>query len=194
VLEGAEYFPRDGRCVVVSNHASYLDSIVLAALVPLPASFVAKAELERNPIVHHYLRRLDTEFIDRWDRERRAEDTGRIRKRAREGRTLLFFAEGGMSRQPGLKRFKMGAFVAAVEAELPIVPVAIRGTRSLLRPDTYILRRGSVTVTACPPIDTRALRAERPADPWTLARELRRMTREQILLRCGEPDLDDVLV
>jgi 1-acyl-sn-glycerol-3-phosphate acyltransferase len=95
-----------------------------------------------------------------------------------------------MSRQPGLKRFKMGAFVAAVEAGLPIVPVAIRGTRSLLRPDTYILRRGAVTVTACPAIDTQRLRDETQADSWTLARKLRSMTREQILLHCGEPDLD----
>jgi len=190
-LEGAEHFPKDGRCVIVSNHASYIDSIVLAALVPIPASFVAKAELERNPVVHHYLRRLGTEFIDRWDRLRRAEDTGRIKERAREGRTLLFFAEGGMSRQPGLKRFKMGAFVAAVEAGLPIIPVAIRGTRSLLRPDTYIFRRGAVTVTACPAIDTPKLRGETAADSWTLARELRRMTREQILRHCGEADLDE---
>jgi len=190
VLKGGEHFPRDGRCVIVSNHASYLDSLVLAALVPIPASFVAKAELERNPVVRHYLRRLHTEFVDRWDREKRAEDTDRIRDRAREGRTLLFYAEGGMSRQPGLKRFKMGAFVAAVEGGLPIVPVAIRGTRSLLRPDTYILRRGAVTVTACPAIDTQRLRDETQADSWTLARKLRSMTREQILLHCGEPDLD----
>ncbi len=56
---------------MVSNHASYLDSLVLAALLPTPVSFVAKAELQKNPVMHFYLRRLDTEFVDRWNKERR---------------------------------------------------------------------------------------------------------------------------
>ena len=189
LLRGAEHFPRDRRCIVVSNHASYLDAFVLSATLPVPISFVAKSELKRNPIVYHFLRRLDTEFIDRWDRKRRDEDTRRIMGRAREGRTLLFFAEGGMSRQPGLKAFKLGAFVAAVEAELPVVPVAIRGTRSMLRPDTYILRRGRVIVTARPVIDTRALRTEIRADAWAVARKLRDAARASILHHCGEPDI-----
>jgi 1-acyl-sn-glycerol-3-phosphate acyltransferase len=189
LVNGSEHFPRDGRCVIVSNHASYLDSFVLAALLPMPVSFVAKSELKRNPFVHHFLRRLDTEFVDRWDKERRAEDTERIKERAREDRTLLFFSEGGMSRRPGLKPFKMGAFVAAAEAGLPVVPVAIRGTRSMLRPDTHVLRRGGVTVTVGAVIDTQKLRDEMHADPWTAARRLRELTRDYILRHCGEPDL-----
>jgi 1-acyl-sn-glycerol-3-phosphate acyltransferase len=167
---------------------SYLDSFVLAAALPVPISFVAKSELKKNPVTHHFLRRLDTEFIDRWNKERRDEDTRRIIGRAHDGRTLLFFAEGGMSRQPGLKSFKLGAFVAAVQAELPVVPVAIRGTRSMLRPDTYILRRGPVVVTVRPAIDTRALRTEIRADSWAVARKIRDATRASILSHCGEPD------
>lgn len=188
-VQGLEHFPQDRRCIVVSNHMSYLDSFVLAAVLPVPISFVAKSELKRNPVTHHFLRRLDTEFIDRWNKERRDADTRRIIGRAHEGRTLLFFAEGGMSRQPGLKAFKLGAFVAALQAELPLVPAAIRGTRSRLRPDTYILRRGPVVVTVRPAIDTRALRAEIQADSWAVARKLRDTARMSILPHCGEPDI-----
>lgn len=191
LIKGAENMPRDARYIIVSNHASYIDSFVLAAVLPMNASFVAKSELKRNPAVHHYLRRLGVEFIDRWDKERRDEDTQRIKERAREGRTLLFFAEGGMSRRPGLRPFKMGAFVAAAEGGVPIVPIAIRGTRSMLRPDTYTLRRNAVTVSVGPPIDPREPHGPAPTDSWTLALSLRRLTRDFILRHCGEPDLGD---
>ncbi len=192
LIKGAENVPRDGRYIIVSNHASYIDSFVLAAALPMNASFVAKSELKRNPVVHHYLRRLGVEFIDRWDKEQRDEDTQRIKERAREGCTLLFFAEGGMSRRPGLRPFKMGAFIAAAEGGVPIVPVAIRGTRSMLRPDTYTLRRNVVTVSIGPPIDPLEPHGRQaPADSWTLALSLRGLTRDFILRHCGEPDLGD---
>jgi 1-acyl-sn-glycerol-3-phosphate acyltransferase len=190
-ITGTENFPRDGRCVIVSNHTSYLDSIVLAALLPMPVSFVAKAELERNKLVYFYLRRLDTEFVDRWNKNRRTEDTRRIIARAREKKTLVFFAEGGMSPQPGLRRFKLGAFSAAAESGLPIVPVIIRGTRSKLRADTYLLRPGAVSVTVASVIDTQKVLEGSPNDPLAAARRLRAVTREIILRHCGEPDIGD---
>ena len=190
-IEGVENFPRDGRCVIVSNHASYLDSFVLTALLPMPVTFVAMVELKRNPLVHFYLRRLDTEFVDRWQKERRAEDTQRIIGRARENRTLVFFAEGGMSRRTGLRRFKLGAFTAAVESGLPIVPVVIRGTRSMFPPGTHLVRRGAISVTVGPAIDTRRIREEMNTDTWTVARKLRVITRDYILRHCGEPDISD---
>jgi 1-acyl-sn-glycerol-3-phosphate acyltransferase len=190
-IEGVENFPRDGRCVIVSNHASYLDSFVLTALLPMPVSFVAMVELKRNPLVHFYLRRLDTEFVDRWHKERRTEDTQRIIGRARENRTLVFFAEGGMSRRPGIRRFKLGAFTAAAESGLPVVPVVIRGTRSKLGPGTHLVRRGAISVTVGPAIDPRRVGEELQADSWTLARRLRVITRDYILSRSGEPDLGD---
>jgi 1-acyl-sn-glycerol-3-phosphate acyltransferase len=190
-ITGTENFPRDGKCVMVSNHSSYLDSLVLAALLPTPVSFVAKSELEGNPVMHFYLRRLDTEFVDRWNKERRTHDTRRIIERAREKKTLVFFAEGGMSSKAGLRKFKLGAFSAAAESGLPIVPIIIRGTRAKLRADTYFLRCGAITVTVGPAIDTRKFIEEMNADTLTVARRLRVVTREYILQHCGEPDLGD---
>jgi len=190
-ITGKENFPPDRKCVMVSNHASYLDSLVLTALLPMPVSFVAKSELQGNPVMHFYLRRLDTEFVDRWNKERRSEDTRRIIGKAREKKTLVFFAEGGMTARTGLRRFKLGAFSAAAESGLPIIPIVIRGTRSKLRADTYVLRPGAVTVTVGPPIDTRQVIEEMNADTLAVARRLREVTREYILTHCGEPDLGD---
>jgi 1-acyl-sn-glycerol-3-phosphate acyltransferase len=190
-ITGTENFPPDGKCVMVSNHASYLDSLVLAALLPTPVSFVAKSELQKNPVMHFYLRRLDTEFVDRWNKERRTHDTRRIIDRAREKKTLVFFAEGGISAKAGLRRFKLGAFSAAAESGLPIVPIIIRGTRAKLRADTYVLRPGAVTVTVGPAIDTGKFIDEMNADTLAVARRLREVTRGHILANCGEPDLVD---
>jgi 1-acyl-sn-glycerol-3-phosphate acyltransferase len=190
-ITGTENFPPDRKCVMVSNHSSYLDSLVLAALLPTPVSFVAKSELEGNPVMHFFLRRLDTEFVDRWNKERRTHDTRRIIERAREQKTLVFFAEGGMTAKAGLRKFKLGAFSAASESGLPIVPIIIRGTRSKLRADTYVLRPGAVTVTVGPAIDTRKFIEEMNADTLAVARRLREVTREYILANCGEPDLGD---
>jgi 1-acyl-sn-glycerol-3-phosphate acyltransferase len=191
-VTGAENFPRDGRCVIVANHSSYLDSIVLAAVLPTPVSFVAMVELKRNPLFHFYLRRLDTEFVDRWNKRRREEDTRRIIGRAKENRTLVFFAEGGMSHHRGIRRFKLGAFTAAVESGLPVVPVVIRGTRFKLPPGARAVRPGAIDVNVGTSIDVRRVREETGSDDgWLIARRLREITREYILRCSREPDLGD---
>ncbi len=81
----------------------------------------------------------------------------------------------------------MGAFIAAAEAGLPVVPIVIRGTRSMLRADSWYPRRGSVRIHVGPPIEPPAV--ESAEDRWEAALELRRASREYILQYCGEPDL-----
>lgn len=193
VIRGTENIPRDRHSVIVSNHASYLDSFVLCAALPVPVSFVAKAELKNNLILRHYLSRLHTEFVDRFDKQRGTADARRIVRHAREGRTLMFYPEGGMERRPGLRPFKMGAFAAAADANLPIVPLAIRGTRSILRPDSYLIRRTTVTIDVGEIIEPAEVRKGNPdADTWAVAVELRSRSREYILRHCGEPDLGEL--
>jgi 1-acyl-sn-glycerol-3-phosphate acyltransferase len=190
VVRGIKRIPRDRHSIIVSNHASYLDSFVLCAALPLPVSFVAKAELKNNLILRFYLSRLQTEFVDRFDKQRGTADARRIARHAREGRTLLFYPEGGMERRPGLRTFKMGAFAAAADADIPVVPLAIRGTRSILRPDSRVIRRHPVTIDVGEVLEPGDVRRELPdADSWTVALELRARARAYILKHCGEPDL-----
>ena len=104
----------------------------------------------------------------------------------------MFYPEGGMERRPGLRPFKMGAFAAAADADLPVVPLAIRGTRSILRPDSYLIRRNTVTIDVGEIIETSEVKKEIPeADTWAVALELRARAREYILRHCGEPDLGE---
>jgi 1-acyl-sn-glycerol-3-phosphate acyltransferase len=181
-IEGSANIPRGEPCVIVANHASYLDSMALAALLPPTVSFVAKRELVEGPVSGPFLRRLGTAFVERFDPAKGIADTKRLTDALRTGDSLVFYPEGTFDRMPGLRAFHMGAFVAAADAGVPVVPAGIRGTRSILRSGSSFPRRGRVTVTFCPPI--------RPEGTgWEEALRLRELSRQEILENCGEPDL-----
>ncbi len=186
-VRGLDNLPRGRPCVFVANHASYLDGYALVAALPVPFSFIAKAELRQKWTVRVVLERIGVEFVERFDREKVIEDAERLGRRARQGRSLLFFAEGTFTRIPGLRPFRMGAFLAAAEADLPVVPIAIRGTRSMLRSGSWFPRRGAVQIRIGPAVE--AGEGEGDSDLWNRALELRRLSREYILQYCGEPDL-----
>jgi 1-acyl-sn-glycerol-3-phosphate acyltransferase len=180
-LEGIANLP-PGPCVIVANHASYLDGIILTAVLPGRFSFVAKREFTVNFIARVFLQHIGAEFVERFDLARGVEDARLLAHAAHQGRRLLFFPEGTFTRSPGLLPFHMGAFVAAAEAAVPVVPVAIRGTRSILRDGQWLPRRGAIHVTMAP--------ALQPGGPdWPAAIALRDAARAEILRHCGEPDL-----
>jgi len=190
VVRGREHLPAGahaGSCIIVANHASYLDGIILSAILPGAYSYVAKRDLAGPFIARRFLTRIGVEFVERFERQRGVADARELAQAARAGRTLVFFPEGGFERAPGLAPFHLGAFMAAAEAGLPVVPVALRGTRSILRADQWFPRRGRIVVTVGAPI--------RPSGTgFEAALRLRDATRAQILAHGGEPDLAAVPV
>ena len=189
-VRGLENLPPVGRpCVLVSNHASYVDSFVLVGTLPIGFAFVAKAELADRFITRVPLRRIGTEFVERFEKTKGAEDAQRIARVVEKGSPLLFFAEGTLSRMPGLLPFHMGAFTVAAETRVPVIPITIRGTRSILRGLSWFPRRSAVSVVVEEPIDTKAVWDQSKGDAWAVAVALRNKTRERILKHCGEPDL-----
>lgn len=188
-VEGVEHLPPSGNCVLVANHASYLDPYLLAAALPIPLNFVAKAELQQRPVLRFLLRRIGTEFVDRFDARRGAEDARRFGALARAGRNLVFFAEGTFTRAPGLRPFRLGAFVTAAAGETPLIPIAISGSRSVLRDGSWFPRRGALRVQVLEALNAKTERGA--ADTWSQALDLRRRARRAILEHCGEPDLDE---
>ena len=182
-MEGLDRWPRDQACVIVANHASYLDGVVLVAALPTEFAFVAKAELNRQFIPRRFLRRIGAVFVERFDKQRGVADARRTVQTVQAGRSLLFFPEGTFTRMPGLLPFHMGAFVAAAEAGVPVVPVTIRGTRSLLRADSWFPHRGAVHVSVGAPILP-------VGTDWATAVKLRDAARAALLAHLGEPDLD----
>jgi 1-acyl-sn-glycerol-3-phosphate acyltransferase len=190
-VEGLERLPPpDQPCVYVANHASYLDGPVLVAALSRRFSFVAKAELLSRLVPRVFLRRIQAEFVERFDMQKGVADARRLVEAARHGQSLLFFPEGGFGRIAGLRPFHMGAFATAAKAQLPVVPVAIRGTRSILRSDSWFPHHGTITVTIGQPITPEAGAEKTPENAWAAALKLRDATHSHILRYCGEPDLD----
>ena len=181
LVRGLENFPRE-PVMVVANHSSYLDAFLLFATLPGGLCFVAKRELAGYPVVGPLLRAYGIRFVERSDAERSVRDSRELSHIAERGESLVFFPEGTFTRAPGLLPFHMGAFVVAAAAGMPVLPVAVRGTRSVLRDGDWLPRRGVIQITAGP--------ASRPqGKDWAAAVALRNRARADILAHCGEPDL-----
>ncbi|MDP6805465.1 MAG: lysophospholipid acyltransferase family protein [Rhodospirillales bacterium] len=190
-VHGIENLPEDRRvCVLVSNHASYLDGCVLSAALQRPLAFVAKAELEGQFVAGIFLRRPGAHFVERFEKEKGIEDARRIAQALSAPSAIVYFPEGTLTRIPGLLPFHMGAFTAAAEAGVPVIPIAIRGTRSVLRSESAYPRRGAISVVVGPPIETGARTPDQADAVWTRALDLRAKARAFILQHCGEPDLE----
>jgi len=181
-VQGLEQLHGERAFVVVANHASYLDGVALLAALPVSLGFVAKAELEQRFIPRIFLRRIGAGFVERFDKQRGVADARRIAQQVRSGHSLLFFPEGTFTRMPGLLPFHMGAFVAAAEAGVPVVPVTIRGTRSILRAGSWFPHAGTVSVIVGEP-------AMPEGTDWAAAVKLRDTARAAILHHVAEPDL-----
>ena len=182
-VRGLEHLPANGPYVVAANHTSYLDGAVLLAILPWRKSaFVAKRELRSSFITRVFLGGLGAQFVERFDVQKSAENADELAAVARAGATLIVFPEGTLQRHTGLMPFRSGAFQTAVQAQIPVVPVALRGVRSVLRDGTWYLRRAPVSVTVGAPI------APEGTD-WNATLKLRDRVRAEILKHCGEPDL-----
>jgi acyl carrier protein len=182
VARGLENLP-PGPMVIAANHTSYLDGAVLIALLgPRDYAFVAKRELLDNSISRILLKGLSTEFVERFDVQRSAEHADELVAAARRGVSLIMFPEGTLQRHTGLMAFRMGAFQVAAQAGIPVVPVALRGVRSVLRDGTWFPRRRPVAMSVAEPVQPEGT-------DWKAAVQLRDKVRAEILRRCGEPDL-----
>ena len=184
-VEGIDRVPRS-PCVFVANHASYLDAVVVAATVPTTCSFVVKGELAKQFFARLFLERIGATFVERVDVQKGVEDARRLTELLGRGESLLMFPEGTLTRMPGLLPFHLGAFTAAVDARVPVVPMTIRGTRSILRSDVWYAHRGAIAVEFAEP------NAPSGVD-WHAAVALRDRVRAAILARLGEPDLAGIV-
>ncbi len=188
-VEGlSNLLPRNRNCVYVANHLSYLDVYTVCALLPRQFRFVAKSELSRDWLPRTFLNRIGTLFVERFDHAGGVAALESVRQAAHQGDSLFFFPEGTFTHAPGLRPFRMGAFVAAANTALPIVPVTIKGTRSILPGNTWFARRGEISVIVGEPIETGAIRNQDSTD-WELALQLKEQARDQIAQSCDEPDM-----
>lgn len=180
-VSGSAKIPKS-QCIVVANHASYIDGVILNAFLPPRFGFVIKGEMGRVPVAGFLLRRIGSEFVERFDASRSARDARRLLKVAESGESLAFFPEGTFLAVPGLDRFRAGAFAAAIKSELPVVPVVISGSRHILPTATILPRHGHLAIDILDPID--------PGDvAFENSKDLAELARQRILTVLDEPDL-----
>jgi 1-acyl-sn-glycerol-3-phosphate acyltransferase len=182
IVRGLENIP-PGPVVVTPNHTSYLDALVLVSLLgPRNFAFIAKREFLGNPLMRLLLTGFGCVFVERFDVQQAAGHADELAAAAKQGRSLAIFPEGTLLRRPGLLPFRTGAFQVAAQAGIPVVPIALRGVRSVLRDGTWFARRYPIAVTVGAPIAPEG-------DDWNAAVRLRDQVRAEVLKHCGEPDL-----
>ena len=179
---GVENLSPETKCILVANHASYVDSIILAAALPLDCRFIVKTELQSNLIARLFLQGIKAAFVERFDQQQGLADAKHLETlAASSSHPLFFFPEGTFTDAPGLLPFRMGAFTIAAKIGLPIVPIAIKGSRAILQGSRWFPHHGATSVTVGEKIT--------PTDSdWEAAITLRDRARQLILNHCGEPD------
>jgi 1-acyl-sn-glycerol-3-phosphate acyltransferase len=183
-VSGIEKIP--SAAVLAFNHASYMDAIVVAAVLPGEPSYVVKKELASQMLAGAVLRRLGALFVDRFELADSLADLEGATTAARQNRLLVFFPEGTFTRRPGLSGFYLGAFRVAAQAKLPVLPAILRGTRSMLRAEQWFPRWSPISVSIADPIQPAG------TDLASVV-QLRDAVRAVILAGCGEPDLGELI-
>ena len=175
-VEGRDPATLPSPAVIVANHASFLDVLLLLAVLPPTVRFGAKARLTRYPILGTILRRAGYVLVQRGARDSAAALAATID----DGDSLFIFPEGTFVRVPGVMPFRLGAFQVAVEKGVPVVPIALRGTRAVWPDESWRLRPGPMAVCVAEPLTS----AE---TGWAAMVAMRDASRAWIARESGEP-------
>jgi 1-acyl-sn-glycerol-3-phosphate acyltransferase len=140
-------------CIYMCNHQSNFDIPVLLAYLKVQFRWLAKAELFRIPLFGFAMRRAGYISIDRTDRQAAFTSLKKAAKTIREGASVIIFPEGTRSPDGNISPFKKGGFVLALDSGIPIVPVILHGTRSIMPKKQLRIVPGTVVVEITEPID-----------------------------------------
>lgn len=176
---GLEHLRSLQSAIIVANHASYIDPVVLMAAIPVEFHFVAKRALADYPLIGTVIRKAEHLTIEKAGLSDRLAGADEVTERLRGGERLMIFPEGTFVRAPGLLPFRLGAFRAAVDTGRPIVPAAVDGTRHILPDGTWLFRHGTITVTIGAPMEPRG-------QGWPEMVRLRDAAVDHIARGCGE--------
>jgi 1-acyl-sn-glycerol-3-phosphate acyltransferase len=179
-VEGIEQIAPDRSYIFAPNHLSYMDTPVVLANIPVQFRFLAKKGLFQIPLLGTHLARAGHVAVPREDPRAAVKIMTQAARIIRErGTSLLVFPEGGRSHDGDLQEFKEGAAYIALKAGVPLVPIALKGTREVLPFGSGMVRPGEVTVRIGPPISTAGLKLH---DRDRITQELR----EQIVSLLGD--------
>jgi len=158
-VEGLERVDFSKPHVFVANHQSIIDICALFRALPVPARFVIKQEIAKVPFIGWYARAMGMVFIERGHAREATERLHGVVSLIRAGESLCAFPEGTRSRNGSVGPFKGGAFQVALQAGVPVVPIAIDGSGAVLPASGFRVRPGTITLRIGEPIPTAGLHA-----------------------------------
>jgi fatty-acyl-CoA synthase len=182
--EGVEKLT-NGPYVLTCNHTSFADVLALMAMLPEGFVFLAKKEILGWPVIGSFIAAGRHLTVDREDAAHSVADAAKIGQALAEGTSVLIFPEGTFTASPGLRPFRLGAFQTAMDAGRPVVPMALRGARRVLRDKTLIPRPGPIDLWVGDPLSANGT-------GWHAVVDLRDRVAAAIAEHCGEPRLDVV--
>jgi len=171
--------------ILVSNHASYLDWLVLTLAIERPFLFTAKSSVFSMPVLGAMVRRLGHIPVERGVVAGKQGGYKAAADAARRGRLVHFFPEATFTPAGGVRPFRLGAFQLAAETGLPVIPIAICGTRQALRDEQTLLDWARIEVRVLPPVPP-------PAPQLGAIARARDEVRDRLAREVGEPVLDIV--
>lgn len=151
-IQGIEHLQRCGAAMLVANHASYLDSVVLMAAIPVDYRFVVNHRALRLPLIGLAIRKVGHLVVDRTRLAGRHACALAMRETIRQGMSVMVFPEGTIHRKGEPLAFRPGAFRIAVDVGRPVVPISLRGTCDVLPGRPWLFRRGCLHVIVHEPI------------------------------------------
>jgi len=160
-VQGLQNIIRENSQVIVANHESWFDSFVLAAVLPIPITFVSKKEMFHIPVYSYIMRRLRFLSVDRVNPHSDLKGFNTIASLLQSHLSLVVFPEGVMTKTGKLGSFKRGAVYLAAKANIPITPIALIGTRKIKSRGSPWIHFGiQINVVISEPVEVGGLQRE----------------------------------
>lgn len=153
-VNGLENLDPEKPCVIIANHESTVDVFFLLGKLPVPMRMVAKEELQKSFILGKAMERSGFIFVDNKVKGRSIDHlNAQFEKLKKEKLFLMVFPEGSRFKDQLLAPFRLGAFVMAIQNNMPIVPVVLKGPREMMPPESKGFRHSDIRMDILPPVD-----------------------------------------
>lgn len=151
-VTGMENIPKDQTVLFVGNHKSQLDIPLLIRTLDRPIGFVAKKELLKVPLLNRWMTLMGCLFLDRDDPRQAMQTMIDGINNLKNGHSMVIFPEGTRSKTDDLLPFKQGSLKLADKADVPIIPIGIKGTSDVLENNNYLVKRKPISIIIGEPI------------------------------------------
>jgi len=152
-IKGKEKINKNLTYIVMSNHQSLFDVWALIGKIPLQLRWIVKSEIRKMPIFGYTLERMGHIYIERKNRERASISLETASIKIKKGTSVIIFPEGTRSENGHLLKFRMGGAMIALKSGVPILPVAVNGSRFVLPKNTLALMPGKIEIVVGDVID-----------------------------------------